>query len=91
MNDLFWQNLRYLLIALGTYLVARGKLPAEQVTPFVEVGLQLAGALIGAGAWAWGVYVKKGTTAVPDATAARKDVPTVSAVTGATIPGSASK
>ncbi len=46
------------------------------------------GAIGTIGAVLWGIYVKTGTTPVPIATAERKDVPTVSGATGATIPGS---
>ncbi len=87
MHDLFWQNLRYVLIAGGTYGVAKGWLKAEQVGPGVEVATQAISGLIAAGAWAWGVYVKWNTATVPERTAARVDVPTVNTATGAIIPG----
>lgn len=77
--DLFWQNLRYAMIAGGIALAAQvcnGCIGG----PIVE---QIVGLIFAGGAWAWGNYVKKGTKAVPDATAARSDVPTVSAATGA--------
>ena len=49
---------------------------ADQVTAIVET-IGTIGAVL------WGLFVKSGTTAVPDSVAARADVPTVSAATGA--------
>jgi hypothetical protein len=40
-------------------------------------------AAVAAGSAWWGLYVRKGTRAVSEVTAARRDVPTVSPVTGA--------
>jgi hypothetical protein len=74
--DTIWQILRYLLIAGGGFLTGKGYITAEQLTTIV-------GAIGSVGAILWGLFVKAGTTAVPDATAARADVPTVSAATGA--------
>lgn len=74
--DTIWQILRYILIAGGGMLVGKGYITAEQVT-------QIVGVIGTIGGIVWGLYVKSGTTAVPDATAARADVPTVSAATGA--------
>lgn len=84
MNDTVWQILRYVLIAGGSWAAGKGWVTSDQVTQVVGA----LGALFTVG---WGIYVKKGTTAVPNATAARKDVPTVSAATGAVIPGNANK
>lgn len=74
--DTFWQIARYLLIAGGGFLTGKGYITAEQVTTLV-------GAIGSIGAVLWGLFVKAGTTAVPDAVAARPDIPTVSAATGA--------
>lgn len=74
--DSIWQILRYILIAVGSFATGKGWVSADQVTTIV-------GAIGSVGAIFWGLYVKSGTTAVPDATAARADVPTVSAATGA--------
>ncbi|QDM32109.1 hypothetical protein FNL55_12755 [Tardiphaga sp. vice352] len=74
--DSIWQILRYILIAGGGFLTGKGYITAEQVTTIV-------GAIGSVGAILWGLFVKAGTTAVPDAVAARADVPTVSAATGA--------
>lgn len=85
--DAVWLNLRYTLIAAGVALAAQvcngciGTPVIEQAVGFAIVGLT----------YLWGNYVKLGTTAVPDKTAARADVPTVSPVTGAVIPANASK
>ncbi len=73
--DSVWQILRYVLIFAGSFAAGKGWASNEDVTALV-------GALCTIVPIAWGIYVKAGTTAVPDATAARADVPTVSAVTG---------
>ena len=73
--DSIWQILRYILIAGGGFLTGKGYITAEQVTTLI-------GAIGSVGAILWGLFVKSGTTAVPDAVAARSDVPTVSAATG---------
>lgn len=87
MHDLVWQNVRYILIALGTYGTAKGWVSAEQVGPGVEVATQALSGLVAAGAWAWGVYVKWNTATVPLKTALRDDVPTINTATGVKIPG----
>lgn len=74
--DTLWQILRYLLIAGGSFLVGKGYITEENVNTLI-------GAIGSIGAVLWGIYVKAGTKAVPTATAARPDVPTVSAATGA--------
>jgi hypothetical protein len=73
--DTIWQILRYILIAGGGVAVGKGWITNEQL-------LTLVGAIGSIGAVVWGLFVKSGTTAVPDAVAARPDVPTVSAATG---------
>jgi hypothetical protein len=77
--DTVWQILRYLLIAGGGFLSGKGYISAEQATTII-------GAIGSIGAVVWGLFVKSGTTAVPDAVAARSDVPTVSNATGAVTP-----
>lgn len=74
--DTLWQILRYILIALGSFVVGKGWVSDEIVQAVI-------GAIGTIGAAVWGIYVKAGTTAVPNATAARADVPTVSGATGA--------
>lgn len=74
--DTFWQIARYILIAAGSFATGKGWVTADQVTAIV-------GAIGTIGAVLWGLFVKSGTTAVPDSVAARPDVPTVSAATGA--------
>ena len=76
-SDSVWQVVRYLLIAAGSFATGKGWVTSDQVTGLI-------GALGTIFTVAWGVYVKFGTKAVPAATAARKDVPTVSAATGKT-------
>lgn len=75
-QDSLWQMIRYALIAAGSFFVGKGYITSEQVTTIV-------GALGAIFPIAWGLYVKANTKAVPTATAARPDVPTVSGATGA--------
>jgi uncharacterized membrane protein YraQ (UPF0718 family) len=74
--DSIWQIVRYVLIGVGGIAVGKGWVTNEQL-------VTLVGAIGSIGAVVWGLFVKSGTTAVPDAVAARSDVPTVSAATGA--------
>lgn len=79
MNDLVWQNIRYLLIAAGAALAAKycnGCIG----TPIIE---QAVGVIIAFGTILWGNYVKKGTKAVPEDVAASPSIPTVNPATGA--------
>ncbi len=78
--DSVWQVLRYVLIFVGSFAAGKGWASNEDITALV-------GALCTIVPIAWGMYVKAGTTAVPDATAERLDVPTVSAITGQTHEG----
>jgi hypothetical protein len=75
-SDMIWQILRYVLLAIGGYFVNKGLITNDVLTSIISA----IGTLFVAG---WGIYVKAGTKAVPEATAARPDVPTVSAATGA--------
>jgi hypothetical protein len=82
MNDTAWQGVRYALISVGMFLAGRGKIDPLMVAPLADEIIRDAGAAVAAGTALWGFYVKWKTRAVPDATAARPDVPTVSAATG---------
>jgi hypothetical protein len=74
-SDTIWQIIRYLLIAGGSWASGKGYVSADQVTSIIGA----LGALFAVG---WGLFVKSGTVAVPSATGARSDVPTVSGATG---------
>ena len=74
-QDTIWQIIRYGLISAGGFFVGKGYISSENLTAIV-------GALGSLFAVGWGLYVKFNTKAVPAATAARTDVPTVSAATG---------
>ena len=74
--DMVMQLIRYVLLMLSPLIVARGW--ATEETWQVVVG-----AVVTIGTFGWGVWVKWGSTSVPDAHAAQADVPTVSPVTGA--------
>ncbi|TXH09510.1 MAG: hypothetical protein E6R03_16660 [Hyphomicrobiaceae bacterium] len=73
--DAIAQILRYVLIAVGSYLAGKGVSP--------ELWIQITGIVMAIASAVWGLYVKTGTKAVPVEVAGRRDVPTVSAVTGA--------
>lgn len=75
-SDTIWQILRYGLIAGFGFLTGKGYVSSQQATTIIGAVGTLFPVL-------WGLFVKAGTTAVPDAVAARSDVPTVSAATGA--------
>ncbi|SFM00900.1 hypothetical protein SAMN03159423_4890 [Bradyrhizobium sp. NFR13] len=83
MTDQFWQTLRYILIGIGMFLAGRGIIPAEHVATLVDSIINIGPGLVALGVAIWGLVVKKGTATVPASTAARPDVPTVSAATGA--------
>lgn len=75
-EDNIYQIIRYLLLFGGGFMVQRGFLAQGNLELIV-------GAVAGILPFAWGMYVKWGTTPVTAKTAARRDVPTVSGVTGA--------
>lgn len=74
-SDSVWQVVRYLLIAAGSFATGKGWVTSDQVTSII-------GALGTLFTVAWGLYVKFGTRATPAETAARNNVPVVSAATG---------
>jgi hypothetical protein len=82
MADTTWQTVRYALIGVGGYFAGRGKIDPAQVAPLADQIIQVASGAVALGAAAWGLWVKFRTATVPAATAARLDVPTVSAATG---------
>lgn len=86
MNDQVWQTLRYVLIGFGSYLAGNGKIPLADVPAYADGIIQIASGTVALCTVGWGLYVKFGTRAVPAKTAARADVPTVSAATGAVEP-----
>jgi hypothetical protein len=78
--DGVWSLVRHLLTAAGGGAVSAGWLSSDDLTAIV-------GAIVTLISVAWGIYVRYGTRQVPEVTAQRADVPTVSAATGRTIPG----
>ena len=84
-SDTTWDAVRNALVAVGTAAAASGYfgISADQVGPFVDNALIVAGAASAVGAFAWSIYVKFRTKAVPIEVAARADVPTVNPITGA--------
>jgi hypothetical protein len=83
MSDSFWQSIRYVLIAAGSFFAGRGRIDPAQVVPLVDQAIQIASGAVALGAAAWGLYVKFRTATVPAVVAARPDVPVVSTATGA--------
>ncbi|WP_439924848.1 Pam3-gp28 family putative phage holin [Nitrobacter sp. JJSN] len=75
-SDSVWQVVRYLLIAAGSFATGKGWVTSDQVTGII-------GAIGTIFTVAWGIYVKFGTRATTVDTAARTDVPVISAATGA--------
>ncbi|MEH6951024.1 hypothetical protein V4R08_06700 [Nitrobacter sp. NHB1] len=75
-SDSVWQVVRYLLIAAGSFATGKGWVTSDQVTGII-------GAIGTLFTVAWGLYVKFGTRATTADTAARTDVPVISAATGA--------
>jgi hypothetical protein len=83
MKDMFWQNLRYTFVSLGTGLIVKYAGTVFSADQAASLSEGVVGAVCLIGAIGWGNYVKWRTRAVPEKTAARADVPTVSAATGA--------
>lgn len=75
-SDVIWQIVRYALIAVGAWFTSKGWVTGDQWETILA-GIATLFPVI------WGLFVKTGTKAVPAAVAARSDVPTVSAATGA--------
>lgn len=73
---MWMQLVRYALLTLAPVVATYGHITRDDWTTGVGLLMALA-------TWAWGIYVKWGTTSVPNETAARPDVPTVDAATGA--------
>ena len=77
--DMIWQIVRYAMLIAGGFATAKGLVSEEQL-------VALTGAIGTIFTAIWGVAVKWNSTSVPDATANRLDVPTVSPITGAVKP-----
>ncbi len=73
--DMWMQLLRYSLLTLGPAAAATGYATGEQWSTIV-------GGIVWLVTFVWGIYVKYGTTSVPDRVAIRADVPTVNPITG---------
>lgn len=82
MTDQFWQSVRYVLIGAGAFFAGRGRLDPAQVAPLADQIVTVGSGAMSVAAAAWGLYVKFRTATVPADTAARPDVPVVSAATG---------
>jgi hypothetical protein len=80
--DVYVGLLRQLLVSVGSVLLAKYGFDPASIGSLFDLGVAAVGGLMAFGSAAWMIWTKAGTTAVPDATAARKDVPTVNAVTG---------
>lgn len=85
-KDTWFVAARYILIGGGAFLAGKGYVTMDQVHDFADKLPTIVAGVTSAAATIWGLYVRFGTKAVPVATAARADVPTVSAATGAVKP-----
>jgi hypothetical protein len=83
MKDIYWVLLRQVLQIGGTALSVKYGIPAAEVGNIIDLTIAAAGASAALGSAGWGLYVRFRTRAVPERVAARADVPTVSAATGA--------
>jgi len=74
--DTIWQLIRYALIAVRGWITSKGYLSGEDWETLIgAIGMLFP--II------WGLFVKSGTKAVPQAVAEHSDIPTVSGVTSA--------
>jgi hypothetical protein len=85
-----WVALRSGLVFFGAYIFGSHLQPNE-VTQLADLIIAFIGAAVALGTVAWTWYVRWGTRAVPTRTAERRDVPTVSALTGQVEPTGSSK
>lgn len=81
-SDVWVVFLRQIMMIGGSALATKFGIDAVALGNAVDLVIAAAMACIPAAAAIWALYVRKGTVAVPVATGARSDVPTVSAVTG---------
>jgi hypothetical protein len=88
--DTLMPAVRYTVIGFFMFLAGRGTIDKGQAVAMADQVMTVGYAAIALGTAAYGLYVRWGTRAVPEATAARKDVPTVNPVTGSVIPGAKS-
>lgn len=84
MKDIYWTLLRQVLLVVSAPLALRWGVSAADGAGLVDAVLTAAMAATTAGTMAWGLYVRKGTVTVSEATGARATVKTISAATGAT-------
>lgn len=54
MSDSFWQSVRYVLIAVGSYFAGKGKTDASQVAPLADQIIQIGGTVVAVVMAAWG-------------------------------------
>jgi hypothetical protein len=87
-NDTLWDTFRNGLIAGGTLLAGYGWFDVAKVEPFINNAMAIGGALMAVGTFAWTIWVKFGTKAVPMIVASQPEIPTVSAITGRIEPAS---
>jgi hypothetical protein len=83
MKDVYWTLLRQLLLVVSAPLAAKYGVDAATSGALIDAFIAVGMSSVTAGTMAWGLYIRKGTVAVSETTGARKDVPTVSAATGA--------
>lgn len=92
MRDPIWDTVRWALGMGGMFLVGRGYATAEQANQMADLIVQVAAASVTIGMFAWQVWVRWGTVAVPVAAVAEIEavkqiaIPTVSSATGQVTP-----
>ncbi len=87
MNDSVWVILRAVLMVGGGFLAGKGYVTMDEFTTFIDKAQTALPGVIALGTAGWGIWVRWNTRAVPASTAARRDVPTINAATGAVEPG----
>lgn len=85
MGDVLPMALRYILIAIGSTLGAFGYIDCTSVIPMADNILAWVGGIVSMATMGWGFYVKWNTKTVKETVAVQAVVPTVSAMTGATV------
>jgi len=79
-SDTVTSLIKALIMSLGGGLTANGWVTHDELSG-------IAGIVISIVALAWQIYTRWNTRQVPEVVAERVDVPTVSSLTGKTIPG----
>jgi len=91
MSDTTWVALRAILMIVASFMAGKGYFSEADFSTFLDKLQAAWPGIIALATAGWALWVRTNTVAVPIATGQRKDVPTVSAVTGQTQPATAQK